>query len=145
MSASWQTVCFRGCGWTNKPCLWPADFSTVWQYAHLVLKIFSPAFSFPSGASDKVAIASRQQNCSSRLSTRSGNKTKPHHTTPHHTKLRKSAHSDACYAKFRRRRCSDDACYAKLTDLYFTLKWKVGPGYFAAAKFPLSFFLCRRS
>ncbi len=38
------------------PCLWPAALSTAWHCAHFVLKIFSPAFSFPLGASAKVAI-----------------------------------------------------------------------------------------
>jgi hypothetical protein len=37
--------------------LWPAALSTAWQYAHLVLKIFSPAAASPGGASENVAIA----------------------------------------------------------------------------------------
>ena len=41
----------------RSPCLWPAPCSTVWHWAHLVLKIFSPAAAFPGGASANDAIA----------------------------------------------------------------------------------------
>ena len=42
----------------HKPCLWPAPLSTVWHWAHLVLKIFSPVAALPAGASANVAILS---------------------------------------------------------------------------------------
>ena len=36
--------------------MWPAPFSTVWHWAHLVLKIFSPDLTTPGGAWSKDAI-----------------------------------------------------------------------------------------
>ena len=38
------------------PCLWLAPLSMVWHQAHLVLKIFSPTFGSPGGASENDAI-----------------------------------------------------------------------------------------
>lgn len=46
----------RDRGYRRKPCLWPAPLSTVWHWAHLVLKIFSPAWGLPGGASLNDAI-----------------------------------------------------------------------------------------
>lgn len=37
--------------------MWPAPLSTVWHWAHLVLKIFSPALGLPGGASENDAIS----------------------------------------------------------------------------------------
>ena len=42
--------------------MWPAPLSTVWHWAHLVLKIFSPAAGFPGGASSKDAIWDSSRN-----------------------------------------------------------------------------------
>ena len=73
------------------PCLWPAPLSTVWHWAHLVLKIFSPFLEFPGGASSKDAMDLCYRSFEKQNAKWNANETKwswneiiapRHHTTP---------------------------------------------------------------
>ncbi len=82
------------------PCLWPAAFSTAWHCAHFVLKIFSPAFSFPLGASAKVAIVVDGRSSHRRRSSTQQDRSNPtmHQFPPekNHEKMERKRADSVC-------------------------------------------------